>query len=164
MVDFKQRICEIHHRSRFQTKINFLTKGDPMTKAELIDNVCKSMYHRNLSKIMINELCENLFLNIEKGLKKDKRFVYPGFGTWTVKRRNARTAQAKIRSGPDNIESRRLFLLSLLYRQQRLPYSPILFARACCDGCCIQEASQNLLHKQIRLRLAESRQQRNDCP
>lgn len=64
-----------------------------MTKAELIQNVWETMQNRNLSKTVINECCDCIFDHLGKGIKKDKRFVYPGFGTWTVKKRKARTGR-----------------------------------------------------------------------
>ena len=64
-----------------------------MTKAELINDLTEAMKHRNLSKTVINEVCDELFNLVAKGVKKDKRFTYPGFGTWTVKKRAARTGR-----------------------------------------------------------------------
>jgi DNA-binding protein HU-beta len=61
-----------------------------MTKAELVDRVCSTLKHRDLSKAAVNEVCDTLFENLCKGIKKDKRFSYPGFGTWTVRMRKAR--------------------------------------------------------------------------
>lgn len=64
-----------------------------MTKAELLNNLTEALKHRNLSKTVINEVCDALFDNLVKGIKKDKRFTFPGFGTWTVKKRAARTGR-----------------------------------------------------------------------
>ena len=61
-----------------------------MTKAELIDKVCATLRHRDLSKAAVNEISDTLFEALGKGIKKDKRFTYPGFGTWTVRMRKAR--------------------------------------------------------------------------
>jgi DNA-binding protein HU-beta len=61
-----------------------------MTKAELIEKVANSVKHRELSKAAINEVADAIFTNLSKGIKKDKRFTYPGFGTWTVRSRKAR--------------------------------------------------------------------------
>jgi DNA-binding protein HU-beta len=61
-----------------------------MTKAELVEKVCQTLKHRDLSKAAINEISDALFENLAKGIKKDKRFTYPGFGTWTVRTRKAR--------------------------------------------------------------------------
>ena len=61
-----------------------------MTKAELIDKICTSLSNRNLTKSTCNELVDTLFCELATGIKKDKRFTYPGFGTWTVRARKAR--------------------------------------------------------------------------
>jgi DNA-binding protein HU-beta len=61
-----------------------------MTKAELIEKVCTTLKHRDLSKAAVNEIADTMFENLAKGVKKDKRFTYPGFGTWTVRTRKAR--------------------------------------------------------------------------
>jgi len=61
-----------------------------MTKAELIERVAMQLKHRELSKAAINEVADCLVENLAKGVKKDKRFTYPGFGTWTVRTRKAR--------------------------------------------------------------------------
>jgi DNA-binding protein HU-beta len=59
-----------------------------MTKADLISNICKQ--HKNVSKRQAGEIVDSCFGLLGKGIKKDKRFTYPGFGTWTVKLRKAR--------------------------------------------------------------------------
>ena len=61
-----------------------------MTKAELVEKVCTSLKHRELSKAAVNEIADCMFEWLAKGVKKDKRFTYPGFGTWTVRTRKAR--------------------------------------------------------------------------
>jgi len=59
-----------------------------MTKADLINQICKE--HKDVSKRMAGELVDTCFVQLGKGIKKDKRFTYPGFGTWTLKNRKAR--------------------------------------------------------------------------
>ena len=61
-----------------------------MTKAELVEKVCTNLKHRDLSKAAVNEVADAIFETLSKGIKKDKRFTYPGFGTWTVRTRKAR--------------------------------------------------------------------------
>lgn len=61
-----------------------------MTKAELVEKVSATVKHRELSKAAINELSDAVFEVLSKGIKKDKRFTYPGFGTFTVRNRKAR--------------------------------------------------------------------------
>ena len=64
-----------------------------MTKAELVDCVVTANRHRELSKAPVNVICDALFDELAKGIKKDKRFTYPGFGTWTLKNRKARVGR-----------------------------------------------------------------------
>lgn len=59
-----------------------------MTKAELVAQMAKA--HPELSKRAIGELLDTSFGLLATGIKKGKRFTYPGFGTWTVKTRKAR--------------------------------------------------------------------------
>ncbi len=61
-----------------------------MTKAELIENVCEEAKKRELPKIVVAEVIDYLFSELSKTIKKDKRFSYPGFGTWSVRSRKAR--------------------------------------------------------------------------
>jgi DNA-binding protein HU-beta len=61
-----------------------------MTKAELIDQVVKSSQEKNLSKKTIGDLVDTVFDTVGRAIKKDSRFSYPGFGTFTVKKRAAR--------------------------------------------------------------------------
>jgi DNA-binding protein HU-beta len=61
-----------------------------MTKAELVEKVSQTVKYRDMSKAAINEIADAIFENLWKGIKKDKRFTYPGFGTWTVRTRKAR--------------------------------------------------------------------------
>ena len=59
-----------------------------MTKSDLIATICKE--RTGLSKRAVSEVVETTFATLARGLKKDKRFSFPGFGTWTVKARKAR--------------------------------------------------------------------------
>lgn len=60
-----------------------------MTKAELIEKIL-TVKGVELSKKGAGEIVDAVFDNMTKAIKKDKRFSYPGFGTFTVKRRKAR--------------------------------------------------------------------------
>ena len=60
-----------------------------MTKAELISTVVKEV-GRGLSKKSVEKIVDAMFARLKKGLKKDKRFSYPGFGTFSVRKRAAR--------------------------------------------------------------------------
>ncbi|MBS2021004.1 MAG: HU family DNA-binding protein [Deltaproteobacteria bacterium] len=57
-----------------------------MTKADLVNSVAV----HGLTKKAAAELVDGLFITIGKAIKKDKRFSYPGFGTWTVRDRKPR--------------------------------------------------------------------------
>jgi DNA-binding protein HU-beta len=57
-----------------------------MTKAELVHVVAG----KGLTKKAAAEMVDALFDTIAKSIKKEKRFSYPGFGTWTVRERKAR--------------------------------------------------------------------------
>lgn len=61
-----------------------------MTKDELITNVIKSCKDSDLSKRLTGDILDAVFENISKAVKKEKRFSYPGFGTFTVRSRKAR--------------------------------------------------------------------------
>ncbi len=60
-----------------------------MTKAELIERVAKDI-GPGVSKKMVTEMVETMFEHLHKAIRKDKRFTYPGFGTFAVKKRSAR--------------------------------------------------------------------------
>lgn len=60
-----------------------------MTKAELIEAVA-SKAEGQLTKKAAGEVVDAVFEAIRKSIKKDERFSYPGFGTWTVRARKAR--------------------------------------------------------------------------
>lgn len=60
-----------------------------MTKAELIEKLQKGA-GKNLSKKAIGELVDEVFVHIAKSVKREKRFAYPGFGTFTLRKRKGR--------------------------------------------------------------------------
>jgi DNA-binding protein HU-beta len=57
-----------------------------MTKADLIQTVAEL----GMTKKAAGEMIDALFGTIGKTIKKEGRFFYPGFGTWTVRQRKAR--------------------------------------------------------------------------
>lgn len=61
-----------------------------MTKDELITSIIKSCKDTNLSKRLAGDVVDAAFENMAKAIKKEKRFAYPGFGTFTVRNRKAR--------------------------------------------------------------------------
>ena len=60
-----------------------------MTKAELIERVAKDL-GPGTTKKLTSQTVELVFEHLHKAIRKDKRFTYPGFGTWTIKKRKAR--------------------------------------------------------------------------
>jgi DNA-binding protein HU-beta len=46
-----------------------------------------------LSKKAVGEIIDSVFGTISKSIKKEKRFSYPEFGTFNVKKRKARTGR-----------------------------------------------------------------------
>jgi DNA-binding protein HU-beta len=61
-----------------------------LTKDELINSIIKNCKDSNLSKRLAGDVLDAAFENITKSIKKEKRFAYPGFGTFTVRNRKAR--------------------------------------------------------------------------
>ena len=61
-----------------------------MTKDELISAVIKSCKGDDLTKRLVSDIIDATFDNIGKSIKKEKRFAYPSFGTFTVRNRKAR--------------------------------------------------------------------------
>jgi DNA-binding protein HU-beta len=58
-----------------------------MTKAELVKAVAEET---KLTKKSAAEIMDVVFNAIGKAVKKDERFSYPGFGTWSLRSRKAR--------------------------------------------------------------------------
>lgn len=63
-----------------------------MTKAELIEKLQKSS-GKTLSKKVLGEVVDEVFDLVSKSVKKDKRFSYPGFGTFTLRKRASRVGR-----------------------------------------------------------------------
>lgn len=61
-----------------------------MTKQELVDSVAEKA---ELSKAQVKSVIDSMFEEIVKSIKKDKRFAMPGFGTFTVRERKAKTGR-----------------------------------------------------------------------
>jgi len=64
-----------------------------MTKAELVEAVVKSKGVSGLSKKSVQSVIDSTFEELKKSIRKDKRFSYPGFGTWNKKQRAARSGR-----------------------------------------------------------------------
>ena len=62
-----------------------------MTKAELIDKVAQQVSKSaDVSKKATGEIIDLAVAEIAKAIRKEKRFSYPGFGTFNVRTRKAR--------------------------------------------------------------------------
>lgn len=61
-----------------------------MTKAELVEAVASQS---KLTKKNASEILEVVFNNIGKAVKRETRFSYPGFGTWSLRSRKARNVR-----------------------------------------------------------------------
>jgi len=61
-----------------------------MTKDQLIESVQKGCNGDDISKRLTGDMLDAAFQSIQKAIKKDKRFSYPGFGTFLVRNRKAR--------------------------------------------------------------------------
>ena len=75
-----------------------------MTKGDLIDSVAKSA---KISKRTAGEAVDATFDNIAKAIKKSKRFQVPGFGTFTLRSRKARTGRNPQTGAVINIKASR---------------------------------------------------------
>lgn len=60
-----------------------------MTKPEFIDQVVRQA-GSGVSKKDTEALLDAMFAEIGKAIREQKRFSYPGFGTFTIKQRAAR--------------------------------------------------------------------------
>ncbi len=61
-----------------------------MTKQELVEKIAELFKKRNISKAAASDLVESLFDNLALGLRRGRRFSYPGFGTFLVRKRKER--------------------------------------------------------------------------
>jgi DNA-binding protein HU-beta len=62
-----------------------------MTKTELVDFVCKNQ--DGLTKKDGADIIDAVFDAVQKSIKTDEKFSYPGFGTFVVRSRKARTGR-----------------------------------------------------------------------
>jgi DNA-binding protein HU-beta len=64
-----------------------------MTKQEFIDVVAKSAGNENISKTAVRQIVDATFAEMVNAIKKEQRFAVPGFGTFTVRERQAKTGR-----------------------------------------------------------------------
>ncbi len=62
-----------------------------MTKADLIEKVQAA--NGDMSKRQVAAVVDAVFENLARGIRKDKRFLMPGFGTFVVKKRAGRVGR-----------------------------------------------------------------------
>lgn len=63
-----------------------------MTKVELIEAVMKTQAG-DITKKAVTEIVDSVFDTVAKTIKKEKKFTYPGFGTFSLRERKARTGR-----------------------------------------------------------------------
>ena len=61
-----------------------------MAKDDLVIAVVKSCKGDDRSKRLVSDVIDATFDSIGKSIKKEKRFSYPAFGTFTIRNRKAR--------------------------------------------------------------------------
>jgi DNA-binding protein HU-beta len=62
-----------------------------MTKAELIDIVFSA--NEGITKKASAQIVDHIFDSIQKSIKEENKFTYPGFGTFEIRHRKARTGR-----------------------------------------------------------------------
>ncbi len=75
-----------------------------MTKQDLINFISRDNPW-GLSKKSTSELVDAVFSHIQKAVRKERRFSYPGFGTWTVRTRKARNGRNPKTGAPIRIKA-----------------------------------------------------------
>ncbi|MCA9525812.1 MAG: HU family DNA-binding protein [bacterium] len=63
-----------------------------MTKAELIEAV-HAAAGEGMTRKAVADLVDTIFDRIASSVREDGKFYMPGFGTWTLKERQARTGR-----------------------------------------------------------------------
>ena len=62
-----------------------------MTKAEMLDAIAKN--HDGLTKKQVTAIVDGVFDMMTVSIKKEGEFAYPGFGSFRVRKRKARTGR-----------------------------------------------------------------------
>jgi DNA-binding protein HU-beta len=75
-----------------------------MTKAEFIERVFKDNRPRRIPRVAIIEMVESAFNLITKGVKREGKFTYPGFGAFTLRKRKARQGRNPTTGEPITIQ------------------------------------------------------------
>ena len=61
-----------------------------MSKTDYVERICQDNRPRGLSKKVIKDIVEETFTFILKSIHDDKKFTYPGFGSFRLKDRKQR--------------------------------------------------------------------------
>ena len=61
----------------------------PTTKQDLVDLICSKQ--DGLTKKAATEILDAVFEKITTAIKSEQKFAFPGFGTWEVRTRKARS-------------------------------------------------------------------------
>ncbi len=61
-----------------------------MTKQDLIEKLYEQHEDASLSKAVFQDMIESLFHQLAYALKRNRKFSFPGFGSFRVKKRKAR--------------------------------------------------------------------------
>ena len=64
-----------------------------MNKAKLIQQLVHLQKKRNISKAAIAEIVQSIFDHLTHTICQKKKFSYPGFGSFVVRKRKAREAR-----------------------------------------------------------------------
>jgi|JI10StandDraft_1071094.scaffolds.fasta_scaffold903167_2 nucleoid DNA-binding protein len=84
--------CEIHTQSiklGLTCKGNY-SKGFEVSKLDYVERICQDNRPRGLSKKVIKDIVDETFTFILQSLEEDKKFTYPGFGSFRLKNRKQR--------------------------------------------------------------------------
>lgn len=77
-----------------------------MTKAELIERIFKDNKPRRIPRVAIEQMVDTAFELLMKGIKRDGRFTYPGFGAFVLRKRKARNGRNPKTGQPLVIQAR----------------------------------------------------------
>jgi DNA-binding protein HU-beta len=75
-----------------------------MNKGDLVSAVAKAA---GLNKTTAGDAVDAIFENLARAIKKDRRFLVPGFGTFTVRSRKARKGRNPQTGGEISIKASR---------------------------------------------------------
>ena len=77
-----------------------------MTKAELIEAIYEQC-DGDVTKKQCTEICERVFEQMTRAIRKDRRFSYQGFGTFTLRHHKAGVARNPQTGEPCKVRARK---------------------------------------------------------